>query len=98
MQQLFFLLFLICFFIPIKECDISPSNIECPQYTTTDSVSSNQPDTEEIENINESNESTVTNQLNSVQFEDSERSDTISFTLLIGNIIIFSYLFSLLFY
>ena len=30
---------------------------------------------------NESNESTVTNQLNSVQFEDSERSDTISFTL-----------------
>jgi len=77
----FFLIFFICFFIPIKECDISPSNIECPQYTTTDSISSNKLDTEEIENINESNESTVTNQFNSVQFEDSERSDTVSFTL-----------------
>ena len=77
----FFLIFFICFFIPTKECDISPSNIECPQYTTTDSASSSQLDTEEIENINESNESTVTNQLNSVQFEDRERSDTISFTL-----------------
>ena len=78
---IFFLVFFICFFIPIKECDISPTNIECPQYTITDSTSSNQFNTEEIENINESTESTVTNQLDSVQFEDSERSDIISFTL-----------------
>ena len=78
---IFFLVFFICFFIPIKECDISPTNIECPQYTITDSTSSNQFNNEEIENINESTESTVTNQLDSVQFEDSERSDTISFTL-----------------
>ena len=78
---IFFLVFFICFFIPIKECDISPTNIECPQYTITDSTSSNQFNNEEIENINESTESTVTNQLDSVQFEDSERSDIISFTL-----------------
>ena len=78
---IFFLVFFICFFIPIKECDISPTNIECPQYTITDSTSSNQFNSEEIENINESTESTVTNQLDSVQFEDSERSDIISFTL-----------------
>ena len=78
---IFFSVFFICFFIPIKECDISPTNIECPQYTITDSTSSNQFNNEEIENINESTESTVTNQLDSVQFEDSERSDIISFTL-----------------
>ena len=78
---IFFSVFFICFFIPIKECDISPTNIECPQYTITDSTSSNQLNNEEIENINENTESTVTNQLDSVQFEDSERSDTISFTL-----------------
>ena len=78
---IFFLVFFICFFIPIKECDISPTNIECPQYTITDSTPSNQFNNEEIENINESTESTVTNQLDSVQFEDSERSDIISFTL-----------------
>lgn len=80
-NSIFFLVFFICFFIPIKECDISPTNIECPQYTITDSTSSNQFNNEEIENINESTESTVTNQLDSVQFEDSERSDIISFTL-----------------
>jgi len=78
---IFFSVFFICFFIPIKECDISPTNIECPQYTITDSTSSNQLNNEEIENINENTESTVTNQLDSVQFEDSERSDIISFTL-----------------
>ena len=78
---LFFLLFFICFFIPIKECDISPSNIECPQYTITEETSSNIIDTEEVEYKNESTENTVTNQLDSVQFEDRERSDIISFAL-----------------
>ena len=39
----FFVVFLITFFVPIKECDISPSNFECPKYATeegedTDSV------------------------------------------------------------
>jgi hypothetical protein len=28
----FLTVFLITFFVPIKECDISPSNIECPKY------------------------------------------------------------------
>ena len=28
---IFFTIFLICFLTPIKECDISPSNIECPE-------------------------------------------------------------------
>tara|TARA_B100001113_G_scaffold345102_1_gene334325 strand:+ start:1300 stop:2661 length:1362 start_codon:yes stop_codon:yes gene_type:complete len=78
---LFFLVFFICFFIPIKECDISPSNLECPQYTITEGTSSNIIDTEEVGYNNESTENTVTNQLDSVQFEDRERSDIISFAL-----------------
>ena len=78
---LFFLVFLICFFIPIKECEISPSNIECPQYTIDELTLSNQPDNEEIENINESIDNTVTSQFYSTQFEDRERSDIISFAL-----------------
>ena len=75
---LFFLVFFICFFIPIKECDISPSNIECPQYTNTEGTSSNIIDNEEVEY---KNESTATNQLDSVKFEDRERSDIIFFAL-----------------
>ena len=78
---LFFLVFFICFFIPIKECDISPTNIECPQYTIDESTLSNQPDNEEIENINESIDNTITSQFYSAQFEDRERSDIISFAL-----------------
>ena len=65
---LFFLVFFICFFIPIKECDISPSNLECPQYTITEVTSSNIIDTKEVGYNNESIENTVTNQLDSVQF------------------------------
>ena len=78
---LFFLVFLICFFIPIKECDISPSNIECPQYTITEGTSSNIIDTEEVEYKNESTVNIATTQLDSVKFEDRERSDIISFAL-----------------
>ena len=77
----FFLVFFSCFFIPIKECDISPSNIECPQFTITEGASNNVIDTEEVEYKNESTENTATNQLDSVQFEDRERSDIISFAL-----------------
>ena len=78
---LFLFVFLICFFIPIKECDISPSNTECPQYITTELTSSNQLDIKEIDNIQEDSENTVANQLDRVQFKDSERSDIISFAL-----------------
>ena len=78
---LFFLVFFICFFIPIKECDISPRNIECPQNTIDEPTLSNQPDSEEIENINESVDNTITSQFYSVQFQDRERSDIISFAL-----------------
>ncbi len=78
---LFFLVFFICFFIPIKECDISPRNIECPQYTIDEPTLSNQLDSEEIENINESVDNTITSQFYSIQFQDRERSDIISFAL-----------------
>ena len=74
----FFIVFLITFFVPIKECDISPSNLECPQYTVDESkdlnsgLERNSDTTEDFEfNINK---------LNSVQFEDRERSDIASFT------------------
>jgi hypothetical protein len=74
----FFIVFLITFFVPIKECDISPSNLECPQYTVDESkdlnsgLERNSDTTEDFEfNINK---------LNSIQFEDRERSDIVSFT------------------
>tara|TARA_B100001121_G_scaffold200763_1_gene175562 strand:- start:726 stop:2087 length:1362 start_codon:yes stop_codon:yes gene_type:complete len=78
---LFFLVFFICFFIPVKECDISPSNIECPQYTNSQSTSSDQLYSDEIENINEDIKNTSIIQLDRVQFEDRERSDIITFAL-----------------
>ena len=73
---LFSFVFLLCFFIPVKECDISPKNLECPQYVSEDKKI--------IDVINES-EDTNTNpvinvEINEVKFEDTERLDIISFS------------------
>ena len=72
---LFFTIFLICFFTPIKECDISPSNIECPEIV-------------EIENNELKNNNEILDISSPVEFVsnekfgyvDRERSDIISFT------------------
>lgn len=72
----FLTIFLITFFLPIKECDISPSNIECPEIeknvdeviiedNTEIEITSN-PDTSKISPI--------------LEFGDRERRDILSFT------------------
>jgi hypothetical protein len=72
----FVTLFLITFFLPIKECDISPSNIECPEIETNiDTVIiEDNTEIEIISNLDTSKKSSV------VVFEDRERSDIFSFS------------------
>ena len=75
----FFIVFLIAFFVPIKECDISPSNLECPQYTIDekeDANSSLESNSDKNTALELNNISKITN----VQLEDRERLDIISFT------------------
>ena len=72
---IFFTIFLICFFTPIKECDISPSNIECPEIVEIEN--------NELKNNNENLDiSPLVESVSNKQFEyvDRERSDIISFT------------------
>jgi hypothetical protein len=75
----FFIVFLITFFVPIKECDISPSNSECPQYTMDEKEDLNS-GLESNSNKNEFSELNNISKIKSVQFDDRERSDIISFT------------------
>lgn len=72
---LFFTIFLICFFTPIKECDISPSNIECPEIVEIEN--------NELKNNNEILDISSPVELVSNEkfgYVDRERSDIISFT------------------
>ena len=71
----FYLIFFICFFIPIKECDISPSNIECPEIVEEESTTIEK-------NIDILDNNSPVESLSNEQFEyiDRERSDIISFT------------------
>lgn len=72
---IFFTIFLICFFTPIKECDISPSNIECPEIIEIEN--------NELKNNNEILDISLPfESVSNEQFEyvDRERSDIISFT------------------
>tara|TARA_B100000003_G_scaffold89332_1_gene80228 strand:- start:1151 stop:2425 length:1275 start_codon:yes stop_codon:yes gene_type:complete len=72
---IFFTIFLICFLTPIKECDISPSNIECPEIVEIEN--------NELKNNNEILDiSSPVESVSNEQFEyvDRERSDIISFT------------------
>ena len=75
----FFIVFFVTFLVPIKECDISPSNVECPKYNfdevkDTSSVLETDFETEEVSDLSNVNE------IINVQFEDRERSDILSFT------------------
>tara|TARA_B100001564_G_scaffold72152_1_gene57317 strand:+ start:1290 stop:2621 length:1332 start_codon:yes stop_codon:yes gene_type:complete len=68
--MIFLLAFTTCFFLSINECDISPSNIECPQY--------------ESSNTTQSIDETLDNQAsspNTFEFNNKERLETVSFTL-----------------
>jgi len=70
-------LFLMSFFVTIKECDISPKNIECPQFSN--SVKAN----ETYENLESSVENTGLGadieekyyEFNEIIFQDQERND-----------------------
>ena len=67
--MLFIIVFVTCFFVSIKECDISPNNIECPQHesnVTTDII--------------DNSIDTQTSSPNSFEFNNRERLDTLSFT------------------
>lgn len=74
----FVTLFLISFFIPIKECDISPKNIECPQISnsTSDTLDSSP---ESIEGGNNNFE--IDYDINEIIFDDRERSDIFRFSI-----------------
>ena len=74
----FVTLFLISFFIPIKECDISPKNIECPQIsnTTSDTLDSS------LESIERGNDNLdIDYDINEIIFDDQERSDIFRFSI-----------------
>jgi len=74
----FVTIFLICFFIPIKECDVSPKNTECPQITNETIVNEEMVDINtNIENSIKNNE--VTYDLKKISFDDRERIDIFSF-------------------
>ena len=70
LKVLFFaIVFLLCFFIPINECDISPQNYECPQNN-------------DIETTNDSYDEDLENQLTSpkdFEFQNRERLDSVEF-------------------
>ena len=74
----FVTLFFISFFIPIKECDISPKNIECPQISnsTSDTLDSSP---ESIEGGNNNLE--IDYDINEIIFDDQERSDIFRFSI-----------------
>ena len=66
---IFTFVFLFCFFIPIKECDISPKNYECPQNN-------------DIETTNELEDEILDYQLSSpedFEFQNRERLDSVKF-------------------
>ena len=62
-------IFLVFFFIPINECDISPENYECPQ--NNDIQTSNNLNDEEIEYQRSSPED--------FEFQNRERLDSVKF-------------------
>ncbi len=66
---IFMSVFLVCFFIPINECDVSPENYECPQ--NDDIRTSNNLNDEEIEYQRSSPED--------FEFQNRERLDSVKF-------------------
>ena len=71
----FLTVFLITFFVPIKECDISPSNIECPKYevnVVADTIEENT----ELEIVPNSDTSKISPV---IELVDRERKDIFSY-------------------
>ena len=66
---IFMCVFLVCFFIPINECDISPENYECPQ--NDDIKTSNNLNDEEIDSQRSSPKD--------FEFQNRERLDSVKF-------------------
>ena len=76
-------LFLICFFVPIKECDISPKNVECPQIDNQD-ITNNTIETTDsaVENSRDIDKNVGSEyEFNEIVFEDQERSDILIFSV-----------------
>ncbi len=77
---LFLLTFFVCFSLPIRECNISPNNQECPQAITenannkNDNIDSNVPESNLIDS------SKISVEINKFEFEDNERSDILLFS------------------
>jgi hypothetical protein len=71
----FLTLFLITFLVPIKECDISPSNIECPKYEANVIVDTTEENTE-LEVAPNSDTSKISPV---IELVDKERKDIFSF-------------------
>jgi len=72
----FLTIFFITFFLPIKECDISPSNIECPEIekNVDEVIIEDNTEIEITSNLDTSKISSI------LEFEDRERRDILSFT------------------
>ena len=68
--MIFLIVFITCFFASIKECDISPNNIECPQYESSITTE-----------INDDSIDRQTSSPSSFEFNNKERLDTLSFTM-----------------
>lgn len=72
---LFLLTFFVCFSLQIRECNISPSNQECPQV-----ISENENVGINVVDSNLIDDSKPTVQINTFEFEDDERSDILLFS------------------
>tara|TARA_B100001109_G_scaffold136102_1_gene110705 strand:- start:247 stop:1251 length:1005 start_codon:yes stop_codon:yes gene_type:complete len=77
---LFLLTFFVCFSIPIRECNISPSNQECPQVISENSNSEHENIGNNVVDINPIDDSNPSVRINKFEFEDDERSDILLFS------------------
>lgn len=77
---LFLLIFFVCFALPVRECNISPNNEECPQLTSENINVENDNIDDDIGDINPNNDSTLNIEIKRFEFEDNERSDILMFS------------------
>ncbi len=77
---LFLLTFFVCFSLPIRECNISPSNQECPQVISENTNSENENVGNNVVESKLIDDSNPIVQINKFEFEDDERSDILLFS------------------
>jgi len=77
---LFMLTFIVCFTLPVRECNISPSNEECPQLTSENISVENDSIHDDVVEINTNDDSILNIKINRFEFEDNERSDILMFS------------------